>query len=90
MYKILICDDEKDIVSALKIYLEAEGYETLSAYNGEEALNIIEEKEVHLLLMDIMMPVLDGISAMVKLREKSNIKILLLKGYPLYSLCSGC
>ena len=78
MYKILICDDEKDIVSALKIYLEAEGYETLSAYNGEEALNIIEEKEVHLLLMDIMMPVLDGISAMVKLREKSNIPVILL------------
>ena len=78
MYNILICDDEKDIVSALKIYLEAEGYETLSAYNGEEALNIIEEKEVHLLLMDIMMPVLDGISAMVKLREKSNIPVILL------------
>lgn len=58
--------------------MEAEGYETLSAYNGEEALNIIEEKEVHLLLMDIMMPVLDGISAMVKLREKSNIPVILL------------
>lgn len=78
MYKILICDDEKDIVSALKIYLEAEGYETLCAYNGEEALKAIKENEVHLLLMDIMMPVLDGISAMVKLRESSNIPVILL------------
>lgn len=78
MYKILICDDERDIVLALKIYLEAEGYETLCAFNGNEALKIIEEKEVHLVLMDIMMPELDGISAMVKLRESSNIPVILL------------
>ena len=78
MYKILICDDEKDIVSALKIYLEAEGYETLSAYNGNEALKVISENEVHLVLMDIMMPECDGITAMVKLRETSNLPVILL------------
>jgi len=78
MYRILICDDEKDIVAALKIYLEAEGYETLSCYNGREALGLLEDNEVHLVLMDIMMPELDGISAMVKLREKSNVPVILL------------
>ena len=67
MYNILICDDEKDIVSALKIYLEAEGYRTFAAYNGREALAIIRAQEIHLVLMDIMMPEMDGISAMVKL-----------------------
>ncbi len=78
MYNILICDDEKDIVSALKIYLSAEGYNTLCAYNGNEALKLIAENEVHLVLMDIMMPELDGISAMIKLREISNIPVILL------------
>ena len=78
MYKILICDDEKDIVSALKIYLEAEGYETLCAYNGNEALKVINETQVNLVLMDIMMPECDGITAMVKLRETSNLPVILL------------
>ncbi len=78
MYNILICDDERDIVSALKIYLEAEGYSTLCAYNGNEALKIVSEAEVHLVLMDIMMPECDGITAMVKLRETSNIPVILL------------
>lgn len=78
MYRILICDDEKDIVAALKIYLQAEGYETLEAYNGEEALEIVKNNDVHLILMDIMMPKMDGIEAMAKLREKCNIPILLL------------
>lgn len=78
MYNILICDDEKDIVSALKIYLSAEGYNTIEAYNGLEALEAIEKNDVHLVLMDIMMPEMDGISAMAKLREKSNIPVLLL------------
>ncbi|MBQ3052283.1 MAG: response regulator transcription factor [Clostridia bacterium] len=78
MYNILICDDEKDIVSALKIYLTAEGYNTLCAYNGDEALKVISENEVHLVLMDIMMPHTDGISAMIKLRESSNIPVILL------------
>lgn len=78
MYRILICDDERDIVSAIEIYLNSEGYETLSAYTGREALDIIEKNEIHLVLMDIMMPELDGISAMMKLREKRNLPVILL------------
>ena len=76
MYRILVCDDEKDIVSALRIYLVSEGYEVVEAYNGEEAVNIIKEQEIHLVLMDIMMPVLDGITAMVKIREISNVPVI--------------
>ena len=78
MYNILICDDEKDIVAALKIYLEAEGYRSFAAFNGREALDIIAREDIHLVLMDIMMPVMDGITAMVKLREHSNIPVILL------------
>lgn len=78
MYNILICDDEKDIVSALQIYLTAEGYNTVCAYNGAEALKMIAENEIHLVLMDIMMPKMDGITAMIKLRETSNIPVILL------------
>ena len=78
MYNILICDDEKDIVSALKIYLRAEGYNTIEAYNGREALDAVKRNDVHLILMDIMMPEMDGISAMAKLREDSNVPVLLL------------
>ncbi len=78
MYRILVCDDEKDIVSALRIYLMSEGHEVVEAYNGQEALLAVQEKEIHLVLMDIMMPVLDGISAMVKIREVSNVPVILL------------
>lgn len=78
MYRILICDDEKDIVAALKIYLEAEGYETFCCHNGREALEILEKQSVELVLLDIMMPEMDGISAMVKIREKSNVPVILL------------
>lgn len=78
MYNILVCDDEKDIVSALRIYLIAEGYQVFEAYNGLEALEIIKENDIHLVLMDIMMPVMDGIEAMVKLRESSNVPVILL------------
>ncbi len=78
MYNILVCDDEKDIVSALEIYLKADGYTIYKAYNGEEALQVIKEHEIHLVLMDIMMPVMDGISAMVKMRENCNIPVILL------------
>lgn len=78
MYNILICDDERDIVSALKIYLEAEGYTTFAAYNGREALGLLSERDIHLVLMDIMMPEMDGISAMVKIRESSNVPVILL------------
>lgn len=78
MYNILICDDDRDIVSALDIYLRAEGYNTLPAYNGAEALAIAEREELHLILMDIMMPELDGIRATARLREHSNVPIILL------------
>ena len=78
MYTILVCDDERDIVGALKIYLEAEGYRTVTAYNGREALEQLEKEEIHLALMDIMMPEMDGITAMVKLRERSNLPVILL------------
>lgn len=78
MYSILICDDEQDIVSALKIYLEAEGYRTVCAYSGAQALKALENEEIHLVLMDIMMPEMDGISAMAKLRETSNVPVILL------------
>ncbi len=78
MYNILICDDEKDIVSALKIYLKAEGYQTFEAYTGREALEVTANNDIHLVLMDIMMPEMDGISAMVKLREEHNIPVILL------------
>ena len=78
MYNVLVCDDEKDIVSALRIYLTSEGYQVYEAYNGKEAIEIIKQKEVHLVLMDIMMPEMDGISAMVKIRELTNVPVILL------------
>lgn len=78
MYNILICDDEKDIVNALKIYLTDSNYCLYEAYNGKEAVDIVECNEIHLILMDIMMPVMDGIKAMVAIREKSNVPIILL------------
>lgn len=78
MYHILICDDEKDIVNALKIYLHDEEYRFFEAYDGVEALEVFEKNEIHLVLMDIMMPEMDGISAMVKMREISNVPIILL------------
>lgn len=76
MYNILICDDQPDIVNALKIYLKPEGYELLTAQNGKEALEMA--KEADLILMDIMMPVMDGITATDKIREFSNVPIILL------------
>lgn len=78
MYNILICDDDKDIVNALKIYLTNPEYALFEAFNGKEALESIEKEEIHLVLMDIMMPVMDGITAMVKIREKSNVPVILL------------
>ena len=78
MYKILVCDDEKDIVSALKIYLSAEGYEIFEAFNGKDALEIIRNVEINLVLMDIMMPELDGLTAMIKIREVSNVPVIFL------------
>ncbi|MBP3653828.1 MAG: response regulator transcription factor [Oscillospiraceae bacterium] len=78
MYKILVCDDEKDIVSALNIYLSAEGYEVVPAYSGKQALEIIRDCRIDLVLMDIMMPEMDGLTAVAKLREISNVPVLFL------------
>ena len=78
MYHILICDDQPDIVNALKIYLGAEGYTLYEAYDGQQALEILKKETVHLVLMDVMMPVMDGITATAKLREFSNIPVILL------------
>ncbi|MDD6038783.1 MAG: response regulator transcription factor [bacterium] len=78
MANILVCDDEKDIVSAVRIYLESEGYTVYSANNGQEALEVIRKEEISLVLLDIMMPVMDGITAMVKIREISNVPVILL------------
>ena len=76
MYTVLVCDDEKDIVSALKIYLTSDGYDVLCAYNGKEALEMLETHTVHLILMDIMMPETDGITALTKLRKKYNTPVI--------------
>ena len=76
MYTVLICDDERDIVSALRIYLTSDGYNVLEAYNGKEAIDIIEKNEVHLILMDIMMPETDGLTALIKIREKYNTPVI--------------
>ena len=78
MYNILICDDDKDIVSALTIYLTNPEYRILSAGNGKAALDMIQKEEIHLILLDIMMPQMDGITAMVRIRETSNVPIILL------------
>ncbi|MCD1147257.1 response regulator transcription factor [Peptoniphilus sp. KCTC 25270] len=77
-YNILVCDDEKDIVSAIEIYLKAEGYNVFPAYDGLEALRIMEQNDIHLVIMDLMMPKMDGISAILKIREKENIPIIIL------------
>lgn len=78
MYSILVCDDDKDIVAAIKIYLESEGYGVITAYDGKEALEKLSAEDVHLVLMDIMMPMMDGISAMVEIRRRSNVPVILL------------
>lgn len=78
MSNILICDDEKDIVSALRICLAAEGYEIFEAYNGIQALEIIEANDIHLVLLDIMMPEMDGISTLAKIRESYNMPVLFI------------
>ena len=78
MYTILICDDEPDIRAALRIYLTGEGYRVLEAENGERALELLREDEVQLVLMDIMMPGLDGMTATARLRETSNVPVILI------------
>lgn len=78
MARILVCDDDKEIVEAIDIYLTQEGHEVLKAYDGMEALKVLQEKDVDLLVIDIMMPRLDGIRATLKIREKNNIPIIIL------------
>ena len=78
MYNILICDDQVDIVNALKIYLKPEGYRLFEAYTGKEAVEIVKNNDIHLVLLDIMMPVMDGITATSQIREFSNAPIILL------------
>ena len=76
MYKILVCDDDRDIVSALEIYLKAEGYQVEKAYNGQEALACVEREEIHLVLMDIMMPIKNGYEAakMIRALDRDDAK----------------
>lgn len=78
MINILVCDDEKDIVGALTIYLKAEGYRVFGAYNGHQALEIVEQEDIHLVLLDIMMPGLDGIETISRIREGRNIPVIFL------------
>ncbi len=78
MYNILICDDDKDIVNALKIYLSNPDYRLIEAYNGEEALAAVSREEIHLILLDIMMPKMDGMTALSRIRAVSNVPIILL------------
>ena len=78
MPNILICDDEKDIVNALKIYLSDPEYCLFEAYNGQQALDVLQSRDIHLVLLDLMMPLMDGITAMAKIREKSNVPIIVL------------
>lgn len=78
MAKILVCDDEKEIVEAIDIYLTQEGYEVLKAYDGEEALRVLKNQKADLLILDVMMPKLDGIRATLKIREQNNMPIIIL------------
>ena len=78
MYNILICDDQPDIVNALKIYLKPEGYGLFESYTGDEAVKLVEKEDIHLVLLDIMMPQMDGITATARIREISNVPIILL------------
>lgn len=78
MPNILICDDEKDIVNALKIYLSNPDYILFEAFNGKEALDILQREEIHLVLLDLMMPVMDGVTAMAHIRNISNVPVIIL------------
>ncbi len=78
MAKILVCDDDKEIVEAIDIYLTQEGYEVLKAYDGIQALKVLETEQVDLLVIDVMMPRLDGIRATLKIRENNNMPIIIL------------
>ena len=75
---ILVCDDDKEIAGAIEIYLRNEGYTVFKAYDGAEALNIVRNKQLHLIIMDVMMPKMDGVQATMKIREERNIPIIML------------
>jgi len=76
--KILVCDDEREIADAIEIYLKTEGYSVLKAYNGREALSFVQNNEIGLIILDVMMPQMDGISALLKIRENDNIPVIIL------------
>ena len=78
MYKILVCDDERDIVSALRIYLTSDGYQVFEAYSGAQALEVLEKEDIHLVLLDVMMPQMDGLTALARVRQVSNVPVILL------------
>ena len=78
MYNVLVCDDDREVVEAIEIYLSQEGYKVLKAYDGEEALKVLDREKVDLLIIDVMMPKLDGIRATLKIREKKNMPIIIL------------
>lgn len=84
-FNILVCDDEKDIVNAIEIYLRSEGYHVICAYDGVEAMERLEEHDIHLIIIDIMMPRLDGIAVTSKIREKDNIPIIILSAKSEYT-----
>lgn len=78
MANILVCDDDREIVDAIEIYLSQDGYKIFKAYDGQQALEVLEREDIHLLIMDVMMPKLDGIRATLKIRESSSIPIIIL------------
>ena len=78
MYNVLVCDDDKAIVKSIEIYLNADGYKTFPAYNGKEALEIMAKEKIHCIIMDIMMPKMDGISATLEIRKSSNVPLIFL------------
>ena len=78
MANILVCDDDKEIVEAIDIYLREEGYQVYKAYDGEQAVELLAKEQIHLLIMDVMMPKMDGIAATLKIRESSSIPIIIL------------
>ncbi len=77
-YKILVCDDDKEIVEAIQVYLEQDGYQVLKAYDGVQALEIQQKEQIHLIIMDVMMPHMDGLEATMKLRKENRVPIILL------------
>ena len=78
MYNILVCDDDKEIVDAIEIYLQQEGYHVIKAYDGEQAIEQLEKNDVQLLIMDVMMPRLDGFSACKEIKKRKNIPVIML------------